>query len=135
MKDGTLRGAVCQNSSGGLANMEGSAALQSGANEIILAVDRGSAPDYHADIAVFVNGEKCLTFSGSMSGVTFTTVSAGRGFGNAASEATIAMPEAEIFFADDVDIREVEAVLLPEPTVLALLALGVAGLTLRRKVA
>lgn len=126
------------------ATFNGSGRLETGLNQVVVVVDRGVANDYGAAISIFINGQECLTYEGRMGGVTFNRVTFGHGY--EATDAPMAMDgvtwngvvassaNADDNYTGSNDIRKAYAT-LPEPTVLALLALGVARVALRRKVA
>ena len=127
------------------ATFQGTATLKTGVNQLVLAIDRkGSATNYQAEISIFVNGEECLTYTGRLGGVTFNKITIGRGYeagdnpmsleGVTWSGAIASSANVDDYYTGLQDIRDAYA-LLPEPTVLALVAFGAAGLMLRRKVA
>lgn len=111
----------------------------------MVAIDRGVSSNYGAAISIFLNGEECLTYTGRLGGVTFNQITIGRGYtetddpmpmnGVTYNTATASSAnEADRYTGSD-DIREAYAKLLPEPTTLALLMLGIGMAALRRKVA
>lgn len=127
------------------ATFQGTATLKTGENQLVLAIDRnGWETNYKADVSIFVNGEECLTYTGRMAGVTFDKITIGRGYeagdnpmsleGVTWSGAIVSSANVDDNYTGSNDIRKAYAT-LPEPTVLALLALGVARVALRRKVA
>lgn len=127
------------------ATFQGTATLKTGVNQLVLAIDRnGWETNYKADISIFVNGEECLTYTGRMAGVTFDKITIGRGYeagdnpmsleGVIWSGAIVSSANVDDHYTGLQDIRDAYA-LLPEPTILALLAFGVAGWVLRRKTA
>lgn len=112
--------------------------LNVGANEIVIAVHRLDATNTSS---IFINGVECFTLvQGGQSGFDWSRVKFGAPFVETdvlkplegAELSSISVEQANK--ATIQDVREYYAT-LPEPTVLALLSLGIAGLALRRNVA
>ena len=132
----------------GTQTIAGSAKLEAGLNQVVLAIDRSTNVEgiaYHSVISIFVNGEKAFSYEGYFGGVTFNKVTVGCDYdlGNAigTSDWTYNLTYAKSTNSNDnyTGVGDIEkaydALFLPEPTALGLLALGVAGLALRRKAA
>lgn len=126
------------------ATFTGGGEVIEGLNQIVVTVDRGVGPNYGAANSVFLNGVECLTYDGRLGGVTFKRITIGRGYeetedpmsmkGVTFNAAIASTNDPEDCYAGSDDIRKAYDS-LPEPTALALLALGLVGAALRRKVA
>lgn len=143
--DGTGTLKVTLRDMSGTHTLSGSGNLVQGLNQIVLAIEREYVDErYHAVVSVFVNGKEAFTFDGDLGGVTFDRITVGRGHAVTDDPLDVAQTSYNLFTStsatdgfEGIDqIRDAyAAMLIPEPTALAFLALGVAGLALRRKAA
>lgn len=112
--------------------------LNVGANEIVIAVQRPASTNTSS---IFINGVECFTLvQGGQSGFDWSRIKFGAPFTE--TDVLKALEGAELSSisveqANGTTIQDVReyCATLPEPTVLALLSLGMAGLALRRHVA
>ena len=105
--------------------------LTSGQHEFIFAIERNGNT---MTATVFIDGKQAVVYSNNNFGgfwMTDLVVGADLNGGNSLKGGFSISGDPQIYFADGVTAAD----LVPEPTALALLALGVAGLALRRKAA
>ncbi len=103
--------------------------------EFIIAIERNGAA-FGADI--YLDGDKIATVTSTTGGYWHQSISVGSMLDGTelVSESNrnkVSLTDTEVYFAAGVSRSDVAAA-LPEPTALALLALGVAGVALKRKV-
>lgn len=119
------------------------APLKTGYNEIVIAIDR--ADGAASNISIFVNGTEVFALTNQdLTGVCFAAAFYGRSVTNGTTnvwDTSVAAEDVDIaWIHSDSGYEGISAIrdsygLLPEPTALALLALGAGAVLLRRRVA
>lgn len=119
------------------------APLKTGYNEIVIAIDR--ADGAASNISIFVNGTEVFALTNQdLTGVCFAAAFYGRSVTNGTTnvwDTSVATKDVDVaWIHSDSGYEGISAIrdsygLLPEPTALALLALGAGAVLLRRRIA
>ena len=106
------------------------------ANDIAIVIERGTSST--ATASIFINGVEVFTYDGPFSGFPPAYVAIGTDMEGQDPITGVTIGDAEVGYQAGLtadDLKNHYASQVPEPTALALLALGVAGLALRRRAA